>query len=652
MSRLDSHVLAVRNKLALARFASALAWTLLAFGAAVALVIVVLRAFRFGLPWPAYFFWGGLGASVLAAIIYAMVRRPTPQLAAVAIDKELGLKEKFSTALFIRPHASQDPFAAAAVRDAEKTADDVNLRRRFPLGFPRAAYGTVVMACIAGLVAWLMPTMDLFGREAAHQKQVAVQQKQAEAEKMVRKALATVEAVPKTVADAEAIKNAKIDLRNLLNQPIKDPQAANRSALKALQDVQQALKQQAEQNARYAEAQNQMKQMKNLAPAPEEKNPVANAQREMAKGEFTEAVNELQKAVSNFDKMSEEEKKQVTQQMQKLSQQLQQMAGDPQKQQQQIQKQLQQLGMNQQQAQQMAQQMQQAAQGNQQAAQQLQQQAQQMMQQMNNGQGPNQQQQQQIQQMMQQMQAQMNSTAAAQQMAQAAQQMAQAMQQAQQQQGQQANGQQQGAQGQQAGGQQGMGQAMQQMQQQLAQLDAAAKDAEAVQAAQQNIQIAEGQAAGNMNGQNQGEGGDEAKDGGTGKWDAGDPQQVGQGQGGPGIGMGGRGGKAPAPYGVKPEFSSSQDNGKGKILAANLVKDNKPLKGASNLSLKEVAAAAEKEAPEEVDQERVSRQAQTAVKEYFRSFEEDAGAAASENPAPPQTPPAPAPAPAPTGGGK
>jgi hypothetical protein len=55
------------------------------------------------------------------------------------------------------------------------------------------------------------------------------------------------------------------------------------------------------------------------------------------------------------------------------------------------------------------------------------------------------------------------------------------------------------------------------------------------------------------------------------------------------------------------------------------VKDNKPLKGDSKLGLKQVAEAAQKEAADEVDEERVSRQAQSAVKEYFKSMEKDDG---------------------------
>jgi len=623
MSRLDQHVSKVQNKLALARFVVALSWTLLFAAAAVTVGILIDRAFHVRPPKYMWFIYGATGAAFVVALVYAIVRRPSAKSAAVAIDEKLGLKEKISTALFLRSSAS-DPFEVAAVKDAEDTAQRVVVesRRHFPLTFPRIGYGAIIAIALC-FAALLVPSMDLFGREEQQKKVAMETQQRTNAENAVKKALAVVEAVPKGVANADAIRNAKIELHNLLDHKISDPQSANRTALKALQDAQEALKQQTKANEKFAEAQNEMKMMRNLGPNPEDKGPVADARRELAKGNFMDATKSLEKMVSDFDKLDQKQKDDAVKQMQQMAQQLQQMAGDPKKQQEQLQQQLQQLGANQQQAQQMAQQMQQAAQGDKQAQQQLQQQAQQMMQQMNNGQGPNQQQQQQIQQMMQQMQAQANANAGAQQMQQAAQQMAQAIAQA-------AQGQQPNQGQQQAGGQQ-MQQAAQQMQQQMQQMEAAAQDAAQVAAAQQQMQEAAREAQGNCNGGQAGDPGGEIegrKDG-AGQWAAGDPNgRFGAGLGGPGQGAGGRAKNSQAPFGVKQQVSPTQDNGTGRILAINTIKDNNPNKGKSTISMKEAAEAAQKEAADEVDSERISKAAQNAVKNYFNSMEKEASAPA------------------------
>jgi hypothetical protein len=631
MSRLDRHVAFVQNKLAFTRFLYGLAWAVLIYAAIVWGAIVVDRVFHVRPPRFEIWFWSGLGVSGLAALVYALIKRPSAEAAAVAIDDRLALKEKFSTALYVRP--MKDPFAQAAVRDAERTADNVSLNKRFPVEFPRAAVGTLAVVLAAFLTFVWLPSMDLFGREQALNKQKLEQAKAEDAKKVVQQALARVNATPKGSADDEILKRAKSDLANLINQPMHDPEQVKRSAAKALQDVGEAIKQQMSSSQRFADAQSDAKAFKSLLPADDEKGPVADAQRAIAKGDLDKAVDELNKATDKFDKMTEEEQKKAADQMKKMAQQLQQMAQDPNVQKQIQQQMQQQMGLNQQQAQQMQQQMQQAAQGDKQAQQQLQQQAQQIAKQMNDGKGPTQQQQQQMQQMMKQMQAQANSQQQAQQMAQAAQQMSQAMQQ------QQKNGQQSKNGNQQS---QQMAAGKQAMQQQLQAMQAMKTDAQQIAAAQQAAQAAAQDAAAACQGGQAGQGQQanaQQKWGGNnnGQWQQGQNNngnpKPNKGMGGAGIGAGPRDQKEEAPYDVKKEISPSQDISEGKILASTLVKA-KSEKGKSTVSLQEVAKKGQNEATDEVEQDRISRQAQQAVKEYFRSVADDADQSASPTPAP------------------
>ena len=622
MSRLDRHIAMVQNKLALQRFLQGLVVAALLFLIALWVGLVVDRVFHWRPPRVAWWMWGGAGAAMVGAVVFAIVRRPSRHEAAVFIDERLALKEKFSTALFARP-MSGDPFAQAAVKDAERTAENVSLHKRFPLSWPRRSATMAVVALLVGATMMFLPRMDLFGKQNEPPKGLTSQQ---EIEKIRKDAKAALEVVvaaqAKGIADEEAITTAKRDLEQLINAPIRDPEKARRSAARALADLEQSVKAQMANNQRVADVESGAKAFKSLTPPSDEKGPVADAQRKIAKQEFSEAVEELSKAVENFDKMTEEDQKKAAEQMKQMAQQLSQMANDP-KQQQEMQKQLQQMGMDQKQAQQVAQQVQQAAQGDKQAQQQLQQMANQMMQQMNNGQGPNPQQQQQLQQMMQQMQAQANNQAQAQQMAQAAQQRAQAMQQ--------------GAQAQQ-GGQQGaqnaqqMAQAMQQMQQQLGAMQAMKADAQQMQAMQNAMAQAAQQAAGACNnpgagaGQQGGQNAGQWQGGNNGQWQQGDNRNFrgpNNGMGGAGIGAGDRSAKAQAPYALKEEMAPSQDIEGGKILASTLIKAQS-LKGDSKVSAQDVAPPPEQEATDEIEQERISRPAQQAVKEYFSAWEKDA----------------------------
>src|SRR5437588_2578347 len=172
MSRLDRHVSTVQTKMAVGTFLKALAWAGIVYAIVVWAAVLLDRLVQVHLPRQVMWFWIGVGITVAVSLAYSLWRRPSRYEAAVAIDDKLALKEKFSTALYVRP--SSDPFAKAAVYDAEKTADTVNLQKKFPVRVPGALGGTAVAAIAVFLTAWLLPTFDLFGVEAHRQQQAQV----------------------------------------------------------------------------------------------------------------------------------------------------------------------------------------------------------------------------------------------------------------------------------------------------------------------------------------------------------------------------------------------------------------------------------------------------------------------------------------------
>ena len=618
MSRLDRHVSTVQTKMAFRRFLDALAWSTLVL-AGVALLGVLVQKFFQIFPENFRVMWVLIGGVVVCAGIataWALIKKPTREQAATAIDERLRLKEKFSTAIYVRP--SSDPFAMAAVRDAERTADSVQLGKQFPIPFPKPAYTTAVLGLTAFLLAQFLPVMNLFGQKTQQQKPQDIAAAQQTAHENVARAIAAVNSMPKSTQTSDEFRKLVAELHEMQKaSKMDDPNRANRRALQALQEVNDQAYKEWDKAKKYAEAQNSL--MQALQPPDDAKGPVGDARKEIAKGNFDQASQKLEDAIKNFDKMSEKDKQDAAKQMQQAAQQLQQLANNQQVQQQ-MQQQLQQMGATQAQAQQMQQLMQQAAAGNQQAAQQLQQQAQQLAQQMNNGQGPIQQQQQQMQQAMQQMQAQANAQNQANALGQAAQQMAQAMQQ----QGQPgANGQQNPQQGHQ------MQQAQQQMKQALQNMQGVKQDlqqmAQQAQRAQQNMQqgqqCANGQCQGGAQGQ-QAQNGQKQGQGGQGQWNQGNPQNKGNGMGQAGIGNGGVASKTVSPFDIKMEQSPSQDDEKGRILASYLVKD-KADPGTQRMQIQEMVKKAEKEAADEVDSEHANRAAQKVAQEYFRTMERD-----------------------------
>lgn len=619
MSRLDRHVTAVQNRLTLEILLGSVGWTLLVYAGAAVAAALVHKLFAWNppggwIPWAG----GGAGVAVGLGAAWAIIRRPTPHMAAVAIDEKLSLKEKFSTALYARDQ--KDAFAQASVRDAERTADTVSLHKRFPLTIPRTLGGTALLACVTIGVLWLVPPIQWSTAGPAANKPPAADPVQAaEARKIINDALVKVEAAAKAMPADENLKAIMADLKEQLKTPPKDPPSARLTAMNKLTEAAEAMNRKLTEDKLAAMARENEKLFKMLGDAPQDKGPVGDLQRDLAKNDLAKAEQDLSKLLDNFDKMNDAEKQNTAAAMNDLAEKLNQAANNPQARQE-LQNKLQQAGMNKEDAGKMAEAIKQAAQGNPQAMQDLQQQVQQaaaaqqqqiqqqMQQLQQQAQAGNQQAQQQMnqlqqqQQMLQQQQAAMNQAMqqgmgraqgqqAAAQMAQAAQQMANAMKQ---------------------GNSQGAQQAGQQMQQQLAQLGQNANQAQGLQDAAQQAQNAAQDAQNQANGDQPGQQN-------AGQWQ--NPNQ-GNGQGAP-PGVGGVQDKAWAPYALKQEKSPSQDNPDGRILASTLVKAD-ALKGESKEQLKAVVASGQQEQPDEVEQDRVPRSSARAVKDYFGAMEKDA----------------------------
>ncbi len=426
----------IQNKLTFERFFAALGYAAAAFFAVLLVYLLEFKLLSHQLPREMIWLWSAAGAAVVTAIIVAIVRRPSQHEVAVFIDDKLGLNEKFSTAIYARMQgSSSDPFMAAAVKDAERTAENVSLHKRFPIEFPKSALIALGVGVVLALVAYLVPNnIDLFGTHARQQalakKQAADRQEAQRAADPAMTIISSQSASMKALDKVELARKAE-DLKRAVNDPHADTQMTRQLAIKAQEDAETAAKlEEMKQNQAYAEAQAQTAVFSSLNPSADDHGPVAQASRDIARGDFGKAVEAMKTLPTKFNDLDANTQKKEADQMQQLANQLSKMAND-QTAMNNLKQQLKQQGITQQQVQQAAQLAQQAAQGNQQAAQQLQQMTQQMTRQMNNGQGPTPQQQSAIAQAMQQMQSVANTQAKAQQMTGAAQQMAQGMQAAQ-----------------------------------------------------------------------------------------------------------------------------------------------------------------------------------------------------------------------------
>lgn len=206
MSLIDQRVGSARWRLWANRYLRCLGTCLLWAALAWLLVVIVQKVFAFQVPLR-YAAWIGLAGAVLSALVWLILTAEDRFAAAMALDQAGSVKERLSTALYLR--VSADPFAQAAVADAEHVASMLQVRNVLPVRYPRQMNSALSVWGVALLVVWLLPTWDITGRMQAQQK------KQEQAKRIE---VATKEVIkPKIDEVRERLKE-----KGLLNQDMKN----------------------------------------------------------------------------------------------------------------------------------------------------------------------------------------------------------------------------------------------------------------------------------------------------------------------------------------------------------------------------------------------------------------------------------------------
>jgi hypothetical protein len=127
----------------------------LTWGLGLALLPVLLRSLVGPLSFPVAGALGGAG--LLAGVLYGLVLRVPAGDAARLTDRAFGLHDRVATALELLRARDESPLAAAAVRDAARRVDDLDLGRVVRWRWPREARWIPVPALALAVLAYLPP---------------------------------------------------------------------------------------------------------------------------------------------------------------------------------------------------------------------------------------------------------------------------------------------------------------------------------------------------------------------------------------------------------------------------------------------------------------------------------------------------------------
>lgn len=568
MTQLDHRVHQAQRRLWLNRWLAAACWCIAGAAGLLALVILVARSFDLAARLDIVAL-GLAGAAGLASLIWLAATREDTRTAAARLDAAAGLRERISSGLYCRTES--DEFAQAVVNDAERISGLVTVRQYIRLATPRGLGYALVAALVCGLTfltprGWaLRPEEKLAEQQVVQAQQTAL---------VVKNRL---DSLVQAAQNNDALKDLDADLKKVaepLSAKLERPADIRYESVQKLDNLANAVKE--KRNAKDYENVTEMQRMLRGLNVPED--PMAASQKltkALAQGDFKTAREEMQAMKETLATLKSEEDKEAAEklikQLDQLGKQIEQLAKNEQ-----LQKKLEQAGVKKEDAERMVENL------KKEDLEQLQKQLAE--------QGMNQQQVEQLAKQLQQNQG----------MQSAAKQLAQSMQQ---------GGMAQGA-GQVGEAMEGLSQAsdqlseLEQLQQEMNQLDSMLAD---IDSAKNDL------------------GNPCSSCGGTGQKGG---QQCGSCQGAgsqPGSGMGknlaqGRGGLAPIDQtnvGFKIE-KGKVHTGQGAIIGQFLV-EGEQVKGDVTKEAVEVITAAEYAASEAVNRDRVPRQYQKAVKEYFRN---------------------------------
>ncbi|MFN0138260.1 MAG: hypothetical protein ACKVS9_19320, partial [Phycisphaerae bacterium] len=303
-----------------------------------ALAIVVDRALGLALPLVITASLAGVLA-VIITVVGVILGRSQPLAAAVEIDRAAGLKERVSTAMALG--SSTDPFAKAALRDAEKVAASIHVPTHVPIRAPELWPWSLATTVAAMCVFGLMPNLNLLAsdtgdKQSDSQRLAGAKKEQQVVETQVNE---QVSKLKKMIEDNPALGDLAKDIKplDIPDKPDIKPEDVRREAIKKLDNLAEQLAEKRQDDA-IKIAEELKKQLAEIKPQ-EGRDPASQLMKDLATGDMKAAQNSLaeikkeleQAAQKKDDPAAQQKMQEIAQKLENLSKQLDEIAKDEQK---------------------------------------------------------------------------------------------------------------------------------------------------------------------------------------------------------------------------------------------------------------------------------------------------------------------------------
>ena len=243
------------------------------------------------------------GLSLVASTVWLWRTRERPLAAATALDEAAGLRERVSSSLCVQSQTA-DPFASAVVADAERVVTGLTAGKFIPLCWARSLSFSAILVA-AALLSLLLPEFDLLNHGAG---QAGAGERSAEL-KRVQALVAQPTSVMKEIEEKHPDLKTETENRKY-DDPMgrrleTDPDVLRRETLKKLDRLQDALKQKAAAD-RFKALNEAKDRLKQLGEPSDPKSELGQLMDALSNGDFQEAQQAIKKVQEDLAKRARE----------------------------------------------------------------------------------------------------------------------------------------------------------------------------------------------------------------------------------------------------------------------------------------------------------------------------------------------------------
>jgi len=323
MTHLERQIRTAQRRLWLDHWLHASAWLIALFGAIFAVVVLIQRLYDVSIP----LLWvgGGLSlAALIASVAWTTAVRADPTLAAAKLDEAAGLRERLSSGHLCT--GQEDPFAGAVVADAERVCTSLSARQHIRLRVPEPFAWSVLSVVVAAAMFLISPGL-LKRTEAKESREQAVELEQTKI--AVKREMDEVKRMAEVNPVLQDLKNELGDLDREAGGRLERPADLRHEAIKKIDSLADAVKQK-RRDGDYEASKEMRKMLRGLEVPRSSDAPTQKLSKALKDGDFKSAKEEIKALQEQLATLKSDEDKElvakISKQLDDIAKQLEELA--------------------------------------------------------------------------------------------------------------------------------------------------------------------------------------------------------------------------------------------------------------------------------------------------------------------------------------